>query len=81
MGLFADQQPTNYQEVLRAVGRLMDAEGFHRFRLIENEQGLILQMARANVPHGFETYLLTHEDIRTLVSDLPKLKGTTGPLD
>ncbi len=78
MGLFADQQPTNYQDVLRAVGRLMDVEGFHQFRLIENEQGLILQMARANGQRGFETYLLTHEDIRTLVSDLPKHKGATG---
>ena len=80
MGLFADQQPTNYQDVLRAVGRLMDTEGFHQFRLVENEQGLILQLARANQPHGFETYLLTHEDLRTLVSDLPKYRGTTGQL-
>ena len=80
MGLFADQQPTNYQDVLRAVGRLLDVEGFHQFRLIENEQGLILQMARASSERAFETYLLTHEDIQTLVSDLPKHKGSTGQL-
>jgi hypothetical protein len=37
-------------------------------------------MARANSERDFETYLLTPEDLRTLVSDLPKHKGSTGQL-
>lgn len=76
MPLFAGLERTEYQDVLRAIGRLLDAEGFRTFRLIEQEDGVILQgMRHGHALRGFETYLLTEEDIQALLRDAYQLRG------
>lgn len=76
MPLFAGLERTEYQDVLCAVGRLMGAEGFRNFRLVEQENGLILQVSRSSgAGRGFETYLLTTEDIEALLRDTYNLRG------
>ena len=78
MPLFAGLERSEYQDVLRAVGRLMDAEGFRNFRLVEQEDGLILQVSRSSgAGRDFETYLLTAEDIEALLRDAYNLRGAT----
>lgn len=75
MPLFNPNEPTNYQDIFRAVGRLMDAEGYHHFRLIEQEDGLILQVRHGSRIRNFETYLLTREDVQALLNDLYRLRS------
>jgi len=41
--LFEGLVKTDYQDVLRAVGRYVDQQGFRDVRIIETEDGLILQ--------------------------------------
>lgn len=76
----APSQSTNYQELLRAVGRLLDNQGFRHFRLIESDDGLVLQVMSGNRRFEFETYLLTREDVAALITDAYQLRdhGSTG---
>jgi len=77
MSLFAGMERSEYQDVLRAVGRLLDIEGLRRCRLIEHKGSLILQARLASRPQrGFETYLLTDEDIQALLRDAYRRRGT-----
>src|SRR2546423_3396510 len=77
MSLFAGMEGSEYQNVLRAVGRLLDIEGLRRCRLIEHKGSLILQARLASRPErGFETYLLTDEDIQALLRDAYRRRGT-----
>ena len=76
MPLFGGQAKIDYQDVLRAIGRLLDAEGLHNFRIIEQEQSLILQVNRQGEgQHNFETYLLTEADVQALLRDAYRLRG------
>lgn len=72
--IFAPNQNTNYQELLRAVGRLLDKQGFRHFRLIESEDGLILQVMTGSRRFEFETYLLTRADVVALIKDAYQLR-------
>lgn len=74
--LFPALSHTSYQDMLRAIGRLMDREGFRNFRLIEQADGLVLQARHYGRPlRGFETYLITDDDIETLLHDSLRLRG------
>lgn len=76
MPLFAGLERTEYQDVLRAVGRPMDAEGFRNFRLVEQEDGLILQVSRSRgAGRDFEPYQLTTVDIKAPLRDAYPLRG------
>ena len=76
MPLFGGQANLDYQDVLRAIGRLMDAEGLHNFRIVEQEHSLILQVNRQGEGlHNFETYLLTESDVQALLHDAYRLRG------
>lgn len=73
--IYAAGQETNYQELLRAIGRMLDRERFKRFRLIEGDDGLILQVMTGTRRFEFETYLLTREDIAALIEDTYRLRN------
>ena len=76
MPLFGGQSGFEYQDVLRAIGRLMDMEGLRNFRIVEQENSLILQVNRQGEGlHNFETYLLTEADIQALLRDAYRLRG------
>lgn len=77
MALFDGLERSEYQDVLRAVGRLMDTEGFRSFRLIEQDDSIVLQAMRAGHGlRGFETYLLTADDVQALLRDAYRLRGS-----
>jgi hypothetical protein len=68
MNLFAGLSTTDYQDVLRAVGALLDEQHLRDVRLWEHEEGLVIQ-GRADDETGgrYQTFLLTDEDIRNLL--------------
>lgn len=70
MPLFSGSDGLSYQEALRAVGWFMDREGFQSCRIIEHEDGLVLQVARSGEePHGFESFLLTRDELLSLMRE------------
>lgn len=77
--IFSPNQSTNYQDLLRAVGRLLDKQGFRHFRLIESDDGLILQVMSGSRRFEFETYLLTREDVIALIKDSYQLRNHGHP--
>jgi hypothetical protein len=79
MKLFRGLRRTDYQDLLRTIGHYIDYSGFTDIRLIETEDGLILQ---GRVPSGeargerkTETYLLTAEDIEDLMREAYARRG------
>mgnify|MGYP001049885347 CR=1 FL=1 len=67
---FAGGDGLTYQEALRAVGWFLDREGYQHCRIIEQEDGLVLQVARpGQEPHGFQSFLLTPEELRALARE------------
>jgi len=70
----------SYQDVLRALGHYIDQHGFREIRLIETEDGLILQGLTPGEGAGQistrETYLLTLQDLEALLLDAYKRRGT-----
>ena len=79
MGLFAGLSQSDYQDVLRAIGRLMDQEGLCGLRLVEREDGMTLQVRPAADPEGgFETRHLGDEDLLALLRSAYAQHGTGG---
>jgi hypothetical protein len=73
MKLFAGLSRTDYEDVLRAVGALIDERGWSNISLMEVDEGLIVQvLARPSLrqarPH-LETYLLTDGDLERVQQD------------
>jgi hypothetical protein len=70
MPLFGGPDGLTYQDALRALGWFIDREGYQNCRIIEQEDGLVLQAARSGEePHGFQSFLLTHDELLALVRD------------
>ena len=75
MKLFEGLLKTDYQDVLRTLGRYIDQQGFRDVRILETEDGLILQgtvaEARGGIqgPRRLETYLLTVSDVEKMRKD------------
>jgi len=72
MRLFQGLPKTDYQDLLRTIGHYIDQGGFTYIRLIETEEGMILQgrVSPAGEIRGekkTETYLLTVEDLQDLM--------------
>ena len=61
----------------------MDREGYQNCRLIEQEDGLVLQVARSGEePHGYETFLFTREELLELVREaIASRVGPASPSD
>jgi hypothetical protein len=69
MKLFDGLRATAYQDVLWAIGSLIDEHRIHDIRLLEHENGLLLQGRRSDDGShaSYHTVLLTDEDLRGLV--------------
>lgn len=82
MKLFSGLSRTDYQDVLRAIGLFLDDSGYRNFRLVEHEDGIIIQVtpaAHGRAAHHYETFLLSEEDIQQLMHGSYRRRGT-GPL-
>lgn len=78
MKLFAGLDRTDYQDLLRAVGALLDEQGYRDVRLWEHEDGLVVQgRARAGDGH-YQTHLLTDDDLRDLLHRMYRRRGFPG---
>ena len=69
MALFRGMARSDYQDLLRSVGRYCDENGFTRIRIVETEDGLVVQGMVSKSLRGekhMETYLLTPQDLRAL---------------
>ena len=81
MKLFEGVSQTDYQDVLRALGRFIDANEYVGIRIIETEEGLIFQgrpaphTGRAKPGPQIETYLITDDDLRNLLHDAYEQRG------
>lgn len=77
--LFEGMVKTDYQDVLRTIGHYVDEHGFTGIRLIETEDGLILQgkigTGELRGERKTETYLLTVQDIRDLMREAYTRRG------
>ncbi|MCL4486569.1 MAG: hypothetical protein M1570_00360 [Chloroflexi bacterium] len=71
-------KPLPYSEILRVVGAYADRAFLAKVRVLETDEGLILQgeLTRGDRTGELETYQLTTEDIDTLVWDAFALRGT-----
>lgn len=78
--LFQGMLKTDYQDVLRTIGHYIDEHGFTDIRLLETEEGLILQgkvsTGAARGEKKTETYLLTTQDVRELMREAYTRRGT-----
>jgi hypothetical protein len=80
MRLFPDSGETYYQEVLRTVGAFLEENDFRDIRIVETEDGLIVQ-GRTVSPERettSETYLLTVEDIHAMLQEAYQKRGKMG---
>src|SRR5918997_1112521 len=72
MRLFAGLSRTDYEEVFRAIGALLDERGWTNVALMEVEEGLVLQgtpkPAYQEKPR-LEVYLLTDSDVEGVMRD------------
>jgi hypothetical protein len=78
--LFQGMLKSDYQDVLRTIGHYIDEHGFTDIRLMETEDGLILQgkvsTGEARGEKKTETYLLTVQDVRELMREAYTRRGT-----
>jgi hypothetical protein len=72
MQLFRGLSSTDYQDVLRAIGQFLDERGYRNVRLIEHEEGLLVQATPTidgQTSTTYETLLLTDEAIQRLLEN------------
>ena len=81
MKLFEGVSQTDYQDVLRALGRFIDTHQYIGIRIIEAEDGLIFQgrpspkSGRAKPGPQIETFLITDEDLQRLLREAYEQRG------
>ena len=75
MRLFKGLDRTDYQDILRAIGYLCDSNGWHSLRIVECDEGLILQYAENAGGRDFVTYLFTEEDLETMLHEAYNRRG------
>ena len=83
MKLFHGMKRSDYQDVMRALGYFIDDHGYSDVRIIETEDGLVLQ---GRVPErreigesSYDTFLITDEDIKVMVRDAFRRRGQKPP--
>lgn len=83
MRLFRGLQSSQYQDVLRALGYFIDERGYTDIRIVELEDGVVLQgrlVDRRGIGESsYETFLITDEDIKELVRDGFRRRGQSPP--
>ncbi|MCS6938501.1 MAG: hypothetical protein NZM94_04470 [Roseiflexus sp.] len=83
MKLFRGLEKTDYQDVLRTIGLFIDEHGYTDVRIIEIEDGLVLQ-GRVRERKGigsssYETFLITDEDLKEMVRSAAERRGQKPP--
>ncbi|MFQ5945042.1 MAG: hypothetical protein ACE5NC_02175 [Anaerolineae bacterium] len=77
MALSRGLRKSDYQDILRTVGHYIDNQRFTHIRLIETEEGVILQGRPSGAAaRRAETYLLTLQEIREMRQDAYQRRGT-----
>ncbi len=73
--------PKSYSEVLRVIGAYVDRVNLSEVRIIETEEGIILQgrLTEGDRMGQRETYQLTVEDIAVLLIDSQAQRGRKLP--
>ncbi|MBC8164156.1 MAG: hypothetical protein H7Z42_23350 [Roseiflexaceae bacterium] len=70
MKLFNALKGSDYQDVLRTIGALIDERGYRNVRIIETADGLVIQghvESRNRVGEAaYDTYLVSDEDIKAM---------------
>ena len=85
MKLFDGVSQTDYQDILRALGRFIDSQQYVNIRIIETEEGLIFQgrpaprSGKAKPGPQIETYLITDSDLQQLLRDAYAQRGLGEP--
>jgi hypothetical protein len=83
MKLFRGMKRSDYQDVLRALGSFIDDHGYTDVRIVETEDGLVLQgrvIERREIGESsYDTYLITDEDIKVMVRDAFQRRGQKPP--
>lgn len=81
MKLFNGVSQTDYQDILRALGRFIDAKQYVAIRIVETEEGLIFQgrpsprSGKAKPGPQMETYLITDDDLQELLREAYAQRG------
>lgn len=76
MRLFAGLTRSDYQDALRALGRYLDARDATELRLVEREEGMLVQARlRAAPADGFQTWDFPDEDLLALLHAAYGLRG------
>ena len=83
MKLFRGMRRSDYQDVMRALGYFIDDHGYSDIRIIETEDGLVLQGRVADRHEigesSYDTFLITDEDIKVMVRDAFRRRGQKPP--
>ena len=69
MKLFAGLDRTDYQDILRALGRMCDERGWRNVRMIEYDDGLIVQYTEGPGSQRFRMTIFSDDELRDLLSD------------
>ena len=77
MKLFAGLSRSDYQDLFRAVGALLDEQRLQDVRLWEQADGLLLQARRVDEGGAdvYETFLLTDVDLLDLLNRSYRRRG------
>ena len=83
MKLFRGMKRSDYQDVLRALGYFIDDRGYTDVRIVETDDGVVLQ-GRVAERHeigesSFDTFLITDEDVKVMVRDAFLRRGQKPP--
>lgn len=83
MKLFRGLSRTDYQDVLRALGLFIDERGYTDVRILEIDEGLVLQGRVADRREigkaSYDTLLITDDDIKEMVRDAARRRGQKPP--
>lgn len=77
MKLFEGLSRTDYQDVLRAIGALLDERQLRDIRIWEHEHGIIVQGRHSDgaASGSYETILLTDEDLQEILRQAYQRRG------
>jgi hypothetical protein len=83
MKLFRGMKRSDYQDVLRAIGYFIDDHGYTDVRIIETDDGLVIQGRDANRRElgesSYDTFLITDDDVKVMVRDAFQRRGQKPP--
>jgi hypothetical protein len=78
MKLFTGLDRTDYQDLMRTIGAWIDERGWREIRFWEHADGLIVQ-GRPQPEAGYETILMTDDDLRDLLRAAYDRRGLPTP--